>query len=116
MTEVLEHLVSPANTLRRLAESFPGCDFLGSVPNGMAIGRVFMGLLSPSMYNWQDGRHMMLFNPNTLRNTLKFAGMDELRIIPYEQRRSLRWFTKFRPDFASGYIIEAKLPNVKSRK
>lgn len=109
MTEVLEHLDAPAIALQELSKIAPGADFLGSVPNGLSLGRIVMALCMPKLYATQDGTHTMLFNTNTLKNMLQAAGMKEVRLVPYEERALGRLVVRLRPEFACGYVIRAKL-------
>lgn len=106
MTEVLEHLQSPVKTLRRLAQQFPGVRYLMSTPNCLSIGRVILAAAYPHRYHWQDKRHMLLYNEDTLLQTFEAAGQKPAVVHPYEQRWWLRPVTQLRREFASGYIVE----------
>lgn len=109
MTEVLEHLESPVRTLRRLSEGLKGVPFLGSVPNGLSIGRIIMGFFMPRRYGFEDGGHFMVFNRNTLRCTFRAAGVEVREIIPYERHACLRPIVRLYPHLASGFIVRAVL-------
>jgi hypothetical protein len=109
MTEVLEHLESPVRTLRRLSAGFKGVEFLGSVPNGLSIGKIIMGFFMPRRYGSEDGGHFMVFNRNTIKCTFRAAGVELQDIIPYERHACLRPLVRLYPHLASGFIIRAVL-------
>lgn len=108
MTEVLEHLHSPVNTLRELIRRFPGCEFLGSVPNGMSIGRILMGGWSCFSYGNQDKDHFALYNRTTILNVMRAAGMKEVGLVPYQTRPLLRRVFGNNFSFAGGYILHGR--------
>ncbi len=110
ITEVLEHLRSPIQTLRNLGQQLPGARILGSVPNALSFGRISSALWSPRRYDVFDGHHLMVFNRYTLQKTLIAAGLTDLRIVAYDSWLPFRPFLCWRPDFAQGLYFEGTVP------
>ena len=111
MTEVLEHLRSPVETLRNIGQRLPGARLIGSVPNALSLGRIVSALWSPRFYAGNDGNHLLVFNQCTLRRTLAEAGLTAVDICVYDMHRLARPFMRWRPDFARGLYFEGSFPN-----
>jgi len=106
ITEVLEHLQSPIASLRNLGRLLPGAAIIGSVPNALSIGRIVSAGWSQRLYSIHDGNHLVVYNRQTIRNTLTQAGLCDVHLLAQDPRLFLRPFVAWRPDFAQGLIFE----------
>lgn len=109
VTEVLEHILWPVLTLRRLSAALPGVEFLMSVPNCLSAGRVVMAMTCVGKYLSQDVSHVQLYNRTTLEATFRAGGIADFSITPYMQRYMI--VAACFPELAQGFVIEGRFPS-----
>lgn len=99
---VLEHIARPADLLRQLGRHLaPGGALIVSVPNLESWqGRLFRG----QWFHLDAPRHLIHFEPSTLRSTLARAGFE-----PFAERR-------FLPEYGSSGWIQSSLNTVLPHK
>jgi SAM-dependent methyltransferase len=99
---VLEHLKQPDRLLARLAERLrPGGVILVSVPNFRSWQR---DLFNGGWFHIDPPRHLIHFDPETLRATLLRAGLEQVG-----ERR-------FLPEYGSSGLVQSALNSILPRK
>lgn len=108
-SEVLEHLESPIQTLINIKKNFPNRKFIASVPNGASLGKILLAATGHKLYLDQDRHHLMMFNPKTIENTFRAAGIKEFSISFHEFRWYFIPIVKICSYLSNGLIIEGTL-------
>ena len=106
LTEVLEHVISPIETLKYILKNKgDNCKILISVPNGGSLGRFIMGILKSKMHKFQDRHHLCVFNQITIENVCKIATLNITEFYPYVHSNIHKILLNRFSSLASGYII-----------
>jgi SAM-dependent methyltransferase len=99
--DVLEHLIDPGVTLRRLVPMLkPGARLIASVPN-VSNWRIVLGLLRGSFDYVDEGAmdrtHLRWFTPATLRRLIEDAGLSVDRLQALGMGRGASLMTRIMP-------------------
>lgn len=98
-SEVLEHLIDPERTLKKLASFLkPGARVYASVPNithYRVVIDLFLGKFDYRDFGVMDRTHLRWFTPKTLRNLFEVCGIAVDELIPLPDSRFRRFASKF---------------------
>ena len=105
ITEVLEHLQSPFDTLRYIVENKKqSTKIFVSVPNGGSMGKIILPVVNKQAFYEQDKEHLYSFNHITLKNLLKASGLKNVKVLPYVQESHHKVLLSRFPEYASGFV------------
>ncbi|MBI4987972.1 MAG: class I SAM-dependent methyltransferase [Rhodocyclales bacterium] len=101
LADVLEHLVDPWATLRRLhAHSAPGCRLMLSVPNvrhyKVALPLLFRGEFRYTEQGIMDRTHLHFFTRGSLEETVRESGWTIRGLGSHMKGRYRRWYVPTR--------------------
>lgn len=110
LTEVLEHLLSPINTLEYIAKKkSKNTKILLSVPNGASFGRFIKSILSRNwLFNTEDSLHNCVFSRRSISNVVKKSGLEIEKTYSYTHSKLLRILTFPFSEIGSGFFLIVK--------
>jgi len=121
-SHVLEHLVDPWSTLRRLVNLLrPGGQFIGAVPNIQHIS-VTVPLITRGRFEYQsegilDRTHLRFFTQQSAAELLALSGLENCKVVPLlggGKSRMLNALTlsMLKPNFCWAFQLTGYKPSV----
>ncbi|MBY0284876.1 MAG: class I SAM-dependent methyltransferase [Sphingomonas sp.] len=121
-SHVLEHLVDPWSTLKRLVDLLrPGGQFIGAVPNIQHIS-VTVPLITRGRFEYQaegilDRTHLRFFTEQSAAELLARSGLEDCKVVPLlgggkSQILNTLTLSIFKPNFCWAFQLSGYKPSV----